>query len=416
VIHFVLVFSAVCLLLEFDQHRTGASAGPVFERINLAAAANGVTATASSFQDAFPVEAVIDGDRKGIDLGKGNGGWRDDTQADFPDTITVEFGGAAVIDEVNVITQQDTWWNPSEPTEAQVFFNNGITSFEVQFWNGTNFVTIPGLTVTNNNKVWRRFTFPGVTTDKIRFVSHAARLPWSTVIELEALGTLVDPPDPSPTPNPSPTPGGTLEAALAARGVFFDSANNVGFGTTNPIFNDDGTTGALVGKFVAIDAGVTGASAYLGLGGTIPKPHERVGLLNFYNLAMGGADNRTASILSFNGATLGTGTLEFATSPNFIGPVRRMQIAPTGEVGINHNASPGATLTVMGRSTTSSTHSLSLVNGQDQGVLTVRDDGQIFVAQPGQGIVLRSPNGFVCRKLVLNDSGELVIQHMPSCP
>jgi hypothetical protein len=49
-------------------------------------------------------------------------------------------------------------------------------------------------------------------------------------------------------------------------------------------------------------------------------------------------------------------------------------------------------------------------------VLTVRDDGQIFVAQPGQGIVLRSPNGFVCRKLVLNDSGELVIQHMPSCP
>lgn len=412
----VLIFLSPLLVSASTKLSSIGAPPPIQQRMNLAAAANGGTATASSFQDEFPVSAAIDGDRKGINLGKGDGGWRDDTQAVFPDSIEVQFSGPAVIDEINVITQQDTWWNPSEPTEAQIFFNNGITSFEVQFWDGNSFETIPGLTITGNNKVWRRFLFADITTDRIRLVSNAAKLQWSTVIELEAIGELVDPPDPGPTPTPSPIPGGTVEAALAARGIFFDNANNVGFGTTNPIFNDDGTTGANVGKFVAIDGGVTGFSAYLGLGGTIPNPGDRVGLLNFYNLAMGGVDNRTASILSFNGPTLGTGTLEFATSPNFIGPVRRMQIAPTGEVGINHNASLGATLTVMGRSTTSATHGLSIVDGQDRGTLTVRDDGQVYVARPGQGIVLKSPNGQICKKLVINDAGELVVQGMPSCP
>src|ERR1043166_9682028 len=108
-----------------------------------------------------------------------------------------------------------------------------------------------------------------------------------------------------------------------------------------PIFNDDGTTGASVGKWVAIDGRTPGAAAYLGLGGNIPTAGDRVGVLNFYNLAMGGVDHRTAAIFSFNGPQLGTGTLEFFTSPNFIGPVRRVQIAATGEVGVNHAAGAG---------------------------------------------------------------------------
>jgi len=46
----------------------------------------------------------------------------------------------------------------------------------------------------------------------------------------------------------------------------------------------------------------------------------------------------------------------------------------------------------------------------------VRNDGQVSVGQAGQGIVLKSPNGQVCRKLTIDDSGNLVVAPMTSCP
>jgi hypothetical protein len=315
-----------------------------------------------------------------------------------------------------VITIQDTWWNPVEPTETMVFFNNGITAFEVQTWNGSSWVAIPGGVVTGNNKVWRKFTFSEITTEKIRVLVNGSKTPSSTIIEVEAFGTLVEPPDPTPTPTPAPTPDGTVDSALAAREIFFDAENNVGFGTTVPIFNDDGTTGAFVGKWVAIDGKFSGAAGYLGIGGNVPTPGQRVGVLSFYNSVMPGPDHRTAAIFSFNGPTIGSGNLELYTTPNFIGPVRRIQISPTGEVGINHNANVGTQMSIMGKTTGSSANTLVVLNGNDSATLVVRDDGQIAVGRPGQGIVLKSPNGQVCRKLVINDAGELVVQSMPSCP
>lgn len=403
----VLIFSSPLLAAAFN-------AAPTADRINVAAAANGGTASASSTADNYTPDAVIDGDRKGIDLTAG-GAWRDDTPGVFPDWVQVNFTETMIIDEVSVFTQQDTWWNPVEPTPTMPFFNNGITNFEVQSWNGSSWVTIPGVATTNNNLVWKKFTFAAVSTDRIRVLINAAKIPSSTVVEVEAFGVPADDPDPNPTPTPTPGPG-SVEAALAARDIFFDSENNVGFGTTTPIFNDDGTTGAFVGRFVAIDGRLTGAAAYLGLGGTVPNPGDRVGVLNFYNWAMGGVDHRTAGIYSFNGPQLGTGTLEIATSPNFIGPVRRLQIAHTGEIGINHLASTGNTLTVQGKSTAVNTKALAVVDNQDRPTLTVHDNGQVVIGRPGQGLVLKSPNGLICRKLVIDDGGNLMVQNMPSCP
>jgi hypothetical protein len=46
----------------------------------------------------------------------------------------------------------------------------------------------------------------------------------------------------------------------------------------------------------------------------------------------------------------------------------------------------------------------------------VRNDGQVSVGQAGQGIVLKSPNGQICKKLTIDDNGELVVKAMPSCP
>lgn len=385
------------------------------ERINVAAAANGGTAIATSTLDDYTADAVIDGDRRGIDL-TGGGGWRDNTPGVFPDVFEIDFANITAIDEVSVFTQQDAWWAPIEPTETTSFFNNGITAFEVQFWTGSAWSAIPSAIVTGNNKVWRRFSFPAVNTDKVRVIINASKLQFSTLVEFEAWGIPSANPNPTPTPTPGPPPNNEVEAALAARDIFFDSDNNVGFGTTNPIFNDDGTTGAFVGRWVAIDGRLTGAAAYLGLGGNVPTPGHRVGVLNFYNIAMGGPDHRTAAIYSFNGPQLGTGNLEFYTAPNFTGPVRRMQIGPTGEIGINHAAGTGTMVSIMGKSTTANTKSLVVLDGQDRSMLTVRDDGQITVGRPGQGIVLKSPNGLVCRKLVIDDAGNFIVQALGSCP
>lgn len=384
------------------------------ERINVAAAANGGTATASSTLDNYTPDAVIDGDRRGIDLTSG-GGWRDNTPGVFPDIVQVDFANVTSVDEISVFTQQDTWWSPVEPTETLSFFNNGITAFEVQFWNGVTWATIPGGIVSGNTKVWRKITFPAISTGKVRVVITASRLQFSTVVEIEAWGVPSENPGPTPTPTPPPG-GGDVEDALAARDIFFDNENNIGIGTTQPIFNDDGTTGAFVGKWVAIDGKLVGAAAYLGIGGTVPTPGHRVGVLSFYNIAMGGVDHRTAAIYSFNGPQLGTGNLEFYTAPNFSGPVRRMQIGPTGEIGINHAAGAGTMVSIMGKTTTSSTKALVVLDNQDRSMLTVRDDGQITVGRPGQGIVLKSPNGLVCRKLVIDDAGNFIVQALGSCP
>jgi hypothetical protein len=411
---FVVIFLSPLLAFASTQpFFSGATSSPD-DRINVAAAANGGVATASSTADNYTPDAVVNGDRKGVNLTSG-GGWRDETPGVFPDWIEVEFTDAMSIDEINVFTQQDTWWAPIEPTETTSFFNNGIKDFEVQYLHGTSWVTVPNGLVTNNTKVWRKFTFSPVTTSKIRVFITASRSTASTVVEVEAFGVPAGAPTPTPTPTPSPT-SGAVEAALAARGIFFDADNNVGFGTPNPIFNDDGTTGGFVGNWVAVDGKLTGASAYFGVGGNIPGPNERVGALNFYNIAMGGADHRTAAIFSFNGPTLGTGNMEFYTSPNFIGPVRRMQISPTGEVGINHAANVGSMVQIMGKTSDATQNSLNVLNSNDRPLLIVRNDGQVSVGQAGQGIVLKSPNGQVCRKLTIDDSGNLVVAPMTSCP
>lgn len=387
------------------------------DRINVAAAENGGVAVASSTKsDQFPVSAIVDGDRKGIGWGAG-GGWADDTPGQFPDSVEIDFADVISMDEVSVFTIQDTWWNPVEPTETMSFFNNGVTAFQIEYFDGVNWLPLPNGTVTGNSKVWRKITFPAVTAEKIRVQVNAAKAPNSILLEVEAFGVpAVLSQDPAPTPTPLPFLEGDVAAALAQHDIFIDANNYIGFGTQQPIFNDDGTTGAFVGKWVAIDGKLPGAAAYLGVGGTIPTPNERVGSLNFYNLAMGGADNRTAAIFSFNGSKLGTGNLEFYTSPNFIGPVRRMQIAPTGEIGINHTANTGTMLQVMGRTADASAHAFGVLNVSDRPLFTVRNDGQVTVSQPGQGIVLKSPNGQICKKLTIDDNGDLVVKPMPSCP
>jgi RHS repeat-associated protein len=152
-------------------------------RINVALASNGGTATASSTLSPYVPAYVINGSRRATN----SEGWLDNTYASFPDWVQVDFNGSKTISEIDVVTQQDDPQNPVEPTLTQTFSLYGITAFDAQYWTGSAWATVPGGSVTGNNKVWRQFSFSPITTTKIRVVVNAgADNAFSRVVEVEA--------------------------------------------------------------------------------------------------------------------------------------------------------------------------------------------------------------------------------------
>jgi len=114
----------------------------------------------------------------------------DSSLSSFPDWVEVDFDGSKTINEIDVVTRQDDLNNPVEPTLTQTFSLYGITAFDVQYWDGTNWTTVSNGSVTGNNKVWRQFTFASVTTSKIRVVVNGgADNAYSRVVEVEAWGS-----------------------------------------------------------------------------------------------------------------------------------------------------------------------------------------------------------------------------------
>jgi hypothetical protein len=133
----------------------------------------------------FPASAIINGDRRGANWGAG-GGWADGTLDVLPDWVQVNFNGPKTISEVDLFTLQDTVASPSEPTPTMEFRAYGVTGWSVQYFNGTQWVAVPGATVSGNRLVWRQFTFSPITTTAIRAVITSALDRYSYVIELEA--------------------------------------------------------------------------------------------------------------------------------------------------------------------------------------------------------------------------------------
>jgi hypothetical protein len=66
------------------------------------------------------------------------------------------------------------------------FLQYGLTGYEVQYWSGSAWVTVPGDSISGNNKVWRKLTFAPITTSKIRVLTTASLDGWSRQVELEA--------------------------------------------------------------------------------------------------------------------------------------------------------------------------------------------------------------------------------------
>lgn len=158
-------------------------------RTNVALASNGATATASSqYSGNYPASSTINGDRRGLNWNNG-GGWNDAAPANtFPDWLQIDFNGNKTIDEISVFTVQDSPGTPAEPTESMTFTLYGLTAYSVQYWNGSSWTTVPGGSVTGNNKVWRKFTFSAITTSKIRVLTNASVDGYSRLTEVEAFG------------------------------------------------------------------------------------------------------------------------------------------------------------------------------------------------------------------------------------
>jgi len=131
---------------------------------------------------------VIDGDRTGANWGNGSGGWNDGTRGAFPDSMEVDFPASEVIDQVNVFTLQNNWTTAGQPNLATSASGEGLLDFDVQYWDGSSWVNVPGGSVTGNDKAWRQFLFTAVTTTKIRVVVNNSRNNYSRIVELEAFG------------------------------------------------------------------------------------------------------------------------------------------------------------------------------------------------------------------------------------
>ena len=102
--------------------------------------------------------------------------------------VEVDFGANRTLTEIDVFTLQDNWAASTEPTEAMTFTLNGLSGYEVQYWTASNWLTVPGGSVTGNNKIWKKFEFSPITMSKIRVLTSASPDGVSRITEIEAYG------------------------------------------------------------------------------------------------------------------------------------------------------------------------------------------------------------------------------------
>ncbi|HEV7684567.1 MAG TPA: hypothetical protein VGO68_20830 [Pyrinomonadaceae bacterium] len=154
---------------------------------NVARSTAGANAIATSTVNAnFPAAGAIDGEHNGNNWGS-SGGWNDGTRGVFPDNIQVNFSGPKTIREIDVYTLKNDFNSGSIVSDITTFTSYGITSFNVQYWDGAAWVDVPGGVVIGNNLVKRKFIFGDITTDKIRVVvNDSADHLYSRIVEIEA--------------------------------------------------------------------------------------------------------------------------------------------------------------------------------------------------------------------------------------
>ena len=154
-------------------------------RTNHALAANGGVASGST--ELSPAAGANDGSR----VWAVGGAWKDSTPGVFPDMLQINLAGTKVIDEISVFAVRDDFSNTTPPDMTTTTSQYSLIAFEVQYWTGSAWATIPGGVVTGNNKAWVKITFSQISTNAIRVVVNNCSLDgYSRVVELEAWGNV----------------------------------------------------------------------------------------------------------------------------------------------------------------------------------------------------------------------------------
>jgi hypothetical protein len=100
--------------------------------------------------------------------------------------LQVDFASTQSISEIDIFTLQDNFSAPVDPVLGMTFTLYGITAFQVQYWDGSTWSTVPGGNISGNNQVWRQFTFAPVATSHIRVWVTGALGNHSRITEVEA--------------------------------------------------------------------------------------------------------------------------------------------------------------------------------------------------------------------------------------
>jgi hypothetical protein len=165
--------------------------------------------------------------------------------------LQVTFNGVKTVDRIDVFTMPDNTTTAGNPVPGQTFSLYGITSFDVQYWTGSVWSTVPGGAVAGNNLVWRTFSFAPVATDRVRILVKAATsygLSFICEVEAWAASGSIPPNTPPSVSLTSPSAGGSAPAPATivlaanasdadgsiARVEFFAGATKLGEDTTAP--------------------------------------------------------------------------------------------------------------------------------------------------------------------------------------
>lgn len=157
------------------------------EYINVARTSEGSSVIASSFYDVNGrPEQALDGTRHTNNAWDtpAQSTWRSNTASN--ENIEVNFNQTRKIQEINVITLDDSVNYNSDPNITDTFTLYGITDFNLEYYDGASWTRLE--TITSNNKVWRQFTYSPFNAEKIRLINIYGLTGACRLVEFEAWG------------------------------------------------------------------------------------------------------------------------------------------------------------------------------------------------------------------------------------
>jgi hypothetical protein len=171
------------------------------------------------------------------------------------------------------------------------------------------------------------------------------------------------------------------------------------FGRSTGLFNTTGSGNAFFGQDAGIQNTTGNTNAFFG---TSAGQANQTGDSNSFFGVFAGDTNTTGSHNTAIGrsADVGANNLTFATAIGARAVVTQSNSLVLGSIsGVN-----GGTDTRVGIGTTAPRERLE-VRG-----------GNVYVASPGQGLILKSPDGATCRLFSIDNAGNLTLAVLPACP